>query len=61
MGKFESKSEVKRMLLDNISLMEDVKTNEHIWVEFHEINEYIENGFILFNEEKRILYDKLKK
>lgn len=59
MGKFKSKNEVKRMLLDNITLMENNQTKETKWVEFHEIKENIQNGFIILNEDKRQLYEKL--
>lgn len=57
MAKFKSKSDLKKSLLDNITLMQN--DDEYIWAEYHEIESYLIKGFVIFNDEKRALYEKI--
>lgn len=58
MTKF-TKSEVKRSLLENITLME--KGDESIWVDFSEIESCLKLGYNISNEEKKQLYESITK
>lgn len=58
MAKFTSKSDLKISLVNNITLVHN--GNKFKWVEFNQIEEYLNNGFEIFNEDKKILYEKLK-
>lgn len=57
MAKFK-KSEMKKSLLEGISLVY-IDYDNYKWVEFHEIAACYDDGYILFNEEKRAYYEKL--
>ena len=57
MAKF-TKSEMKRSLLDGISLVE--RADHYMWVEFHELLQAYADGYILGNDEKMILYERMK-
>jgi hypothetical protein len=57
MAKF-TKSEMKKSLLEGISLVE--REGDFTWVEFHELPEHYEHGFVLLNDEKRELYERMK-
>lgn len=57
MAKFKSKSDLKKSLIDNISLLQ--KGDDFIWVEFHEIKSLLNQGYEFFNEDKKKLYEKI--
>lgn len=58
MSKFASKLDLKKSLLDNITLLH--KNKEYIWVEFQEIKEYLNQGFEIFNKDKKELCERIK-
>jgi len=64
MAKF-TKSELKKSVIDGVTLMEKENEygwewqNDFTWVEYHEIKNYIDKGYMIFNEEKREYYEKL--
>lgn len=60
MSKFESKSDLKKSLFDNITLMHNDETGKSEWAEFHEIESLLKDGFYIFNDQKRELYNKLQ-
>jgi len=35
------------------------RDEEYIWCSYEEIDEAIKNGFMIFNEEKQVAYNKL--
>lgn len=55
-----TKTEMKKSLLENISLMES-DDGSSVWAEYHEIPIFIKMGYYLFNDEKRTLYISLQK
>lgn len=59
MAKFRSKSDLRKSLVDNITLLHN--DEESIWVEFHEIEKYLNKGFQIFNEDKKKLYERISK
>ena len=60
MAKF-TKSETKKSLLENLTLMKVPDQDEWVWAEFHEIKHYASLGFHIFNDQKNELYFKMLK
>lgn len=59
MAKF-TQGQLKKSLLENITLIfKEDDDNDFKWVEFHEIEDYIEKGYYIFNKEKREYYAKI--
>jgi hypothetical protein len=58
MAKF-TKSELKRSLLQGLSLLE--KDDDFVWATYDEIDHYYRKGFVLTNDKKRGLYEGKKK
>lgn len=59
MSKF-TKSEMKKSLLENITLMEK-DVNDWKWVEFEEIDLHLKQGYVIVNDEKRDFFNKMRK
>ena len=57
MAKF-TKAEMKKSLLEGVSLVE--RGNDFKWVEFHELADAYANGYMLVNEEKMALYERMR-
>lgn len=53
----QTKSSLKKSLLNDLTLM--IKEDKYSWATFSEIKDYMENGHVIFNDEKRELYSKI--
>jgi hypothetical protein len=60
MAKFTN-SELKRSLLDGLTLMQGTESGEFVWCEYYEIDTNIAFGFKIFNDEKKELFSKIQK
>lgn len=61
MSKF-SKQELEKSLINNITLMCKEETPPIFeWVQFFEIPSFLKDGFYIFNDDKRSLYEDEKR
>lgn len=58
MAKF-TKGELKKSLIDNLTLVK--REDNFKWCEFHELSDFLKDGYIIFNDEKREYYERMIK
>jgi hypothetical protein len=56
--KHKADKNVEKSLRENITLLHKNNLEEYTWAVFEEIRGLIEDGFTIFNDEKRELYER---
>lgn len=57
--KHKANKDVEKSLRENITLLHRDGLEDFVWATFEEIEGWRINGFEIFNDEKRELYDKI--
>jgi hypothetical protein len=56
--KHKASKDIEKSLRENITLLHRNNLEEYVWLTFEEIRSYLEDGYEIFNNEKRELYGR---